>query len=186
MSHDPDDVPPSPPERWERLFADLEAQLDAGRREEARWEVAELTRAERARVPLGDRLREAVGSVVRVAVGADDVVEGTVLDAAAQWMLLDAGHGRRAVVPTAAVVVVEGLGGRAAPPAGRVESGLSLGHVLRSFARDRAVVAVRTAAGEQLGRIDRVGADHLDLSLLQPAGRQVVVPFVALRAVVVR
>lgn len=135
---------------------------------------------------LADRVRDAVGSVLRLHVSAEDVVEGTVLDAAPQWLLLDVAHGRRALVPTAAVRVVDGLGRRAAPPAGRVESALTLGHVLRALGRDRAVVSVRTAAGELVGRIERVGADHLDLGLEQPAGRQVVVPFAAVRSVVTR
>ena len=186
VSHEPPDSLPVPPSRWDQLFADLEHQLAAERAQEARWEVAELVRTERAAVTTADRVRDAGGSVLRVHVAADEVVEGTVVDAAAQWLLIDVGQGRRALVPTAAMCVVDGLGRRAAPPAGRVESALSLGHVLRALGRDRAVVAVRTAAGEVVGRIDGVGADHLDLGLEQPAGRQVVVPFAAVRSVVTR
>ncbi|MCC2335640.1 hypothetical protein [Cellulomonas wangsupingiae] len=169
--------------RWEQLFGDLEAQLAAGRADEARWDVADLTRAERARVPLGDRLRAAVGTRLRVVTGPGESLEGVVAEAAAQWVLLDLGGGRRALVPTAAVLTVDGLGTHAAPPAGRVESGLGLGHVLRALARDRAVVTVRTGAGTLTGRLDRVGADHLDLVLDVPARRAVSVPFGALRAV---
>jgi len=172
--------------RWEQLFADLEAQLAAGRADEARWDVAELTRAERARVALSDRLRAATGGRLRVVTTGGEAFDGVVLEAAAQWLLLDLGASRRAVVPLAALRAVEGLGPRAAPPAGRLESALGLGHVLRALARDRVVVTVRTDAGTVAGRLDRVGADHLDLILETPAGRSVSIPFDALAAVVSR
>ncbi|MBO3086742.1 hypothetical protein J4038_00355 [Cellulomonas sp. zg-ZUI40] len=178
--------PPAPSHRWEQLFADLEGQLAAGRAEEVRWDVAELTRAERGRVALADRLRAATGGRLRIATAHGEPLDGVVVDAAAQWVLLDLGAGRRAVVPTAAVRAVEGLGASVAPPAGRLESALGLGHVLRALARDRVVVTVRTDAGVLTGRLDRVGADHLDLTQVTPAGRGVSVPFGALLAVVSR
>lgn len=179
-------IPPAPGRRWEQLFADLEAQLAAGRADEARWDVAELTRAERARVNLADRLRGAVGTRVRVAVAPEDPLAGVVAEAAAQWLLLDLGAGRRAVVPTRAIRTVEGLGPRVAPPAGRLESALGLGHVLRALARDRVVASVRTDVGAVSGRLDRVGADHVDVTPDAPGGRAVSVPFHALLAVVSR
>lgn len=177
-------IPPTPGRRWEHLFADLEAQLAAGRAEEARWEVAELTRAERARTSLADRLRAAVGRRVRIAVAPDEPLEGVVTEAAAQWVLLETGPARRALVPVAAVRTVEGLGPHVAPPAGRLESALGLGHALRALARDRVTAAVRTDVGTLSGRLDRVGADHLDVTLAAPAGRVVSVSFDALLAVV--
>ncbi len=179
-------TPRATPGRWERLFSDLEAQLAAGRADEARWDVAELTRAERARVTLADRLRGAVGDRVRIVTGYGDPVDGLVVEAAAQWVLLDVGAGRRAVVPTTAVRAVDGLGASAAPPAGRLESALGLGHVLRALARDRVVATVRTSATVLVGRVERVGADHLDLALEMPAGRVTAVPFHAIVAVVSR
>lgn len=172
--------------RWEHLFADLEAQLAAGRADEARWDVAELTRAERARVTLADRLRAATGARLRVIMTDGEPVDGVVAEAAAPWLLLDLGSGRRAVIPTHAIGAVEGLAPRAAPPAGRTESALGLGHVMRALARDRVVATVRTTAGSHTGRLDRVGADHLDLALEAPVGRVVCVPFAALLAVVSR
>ena len=186
VDRDAPDALPVPPSRWDRLFADLEHQLAAERARDARWEVADMVRTERAGVTLADRVRDAVGSTLRVHVAAEGVVDGVLVDAAAQWLLLDVGQGRRALVPTGAVLVAEGLGRRSAPPAGRVESALSLGHVLRALGRDRSVVTVRTAAGEVVGRIDGVGADHLDVGLEQPPGRQVVVPLTAVLSVVTR
>ncbi|GIG39666.1 hypothetical protein [Cellulomonas phragmiteti] len=178
--------PPGGTHRWEQLFTDLEAQLAAGRADEARWDVAELTRAERSRVTLTDRLRAATGSRLRLVTALGERLEGIVTDAAEQWVLLDLGAGSRAVVPTAAVRTVEGLGARVAPPAGRLESALGLGHVLRALARDRERVSLHTDAGVHTGRLDRVGADHVDLALESPPGRGISVPFHALLAVVSR
>lgn len=172
--------------RWEQLFSDLEAQLAAGRTQEARWDVAELTRAERSRTDLADRLRAALGLRLRIETAPEHAVAGVVTEAATDWVLLDLGSGRRALVPTAALCTVEGLGPRVAPPPGRLESALGLGHVLRALARDRAAVTVHTRAGVRAGRLDRVGADHVDLTLVAPAGRVVTVPFGALLAVVSR
>jgi hypothetical protein len=174
------------PGRWEQLFADLEAQLAAGRAADARWDVAELTRAERSRVGLVDRLRATVGARVRVVTGPGAAVEGLLVDAAAEWLLLDVGGARRAVVPVAAIQVVDGLGARVAPPARRLESALGLGHVLRALVRDRVVATVRTSAGEHVGRLERVGADHVEIALDSPPGRTAVIPFAALHAVVSR
>jgi len=178
--------PPGSAPRWEQLFADLEAQLAAGRADQARWDVAELTRAERGRVTLADRLRAATGTRLRIVTAEGEPLEGLVAEATAHWVLLDLGAGRQAVVPTRAIRTVEGLGARVAPPAGRVESALGLGHVLRALARDRVLVTLRTDAGVHAGRIDRVGADHLDLTLEMPAGRSLGVPFDALLSVVSR
>ncbi|MCC2312968.1 hypothetical protein [Cellulomonas xiejunii] len=178
--------PEGPAPRWGQLFADLEAQLAAGRADQARWDVAELTRAERGRVTLADRLRATTGTRLRVVTAGGEPFEGVVAEAGAQCVLLDLGAGRRAVVPTRAVRTVEGLGARVEPPAGRVESALGLGHVLRGLARDRVLVTVRTDVGVHAGRIDRVGADHLDLTLEMPAGRSLSVPFDALLSVVSR
>jgi hypothetical protein len=170
--------------RWEALFADMEAQLAAGRLADVRADVAELARAERAAVTLAARLRASVGRPVRVRVGGPDVVEGVVLDAAAQWLLLATSPVRRALVPADAVVAVDGLAAHAAPEAGAVESRLGLGHALRALARDRVAVVVRTAGHDLTGRIERVGADHLDLAEAGGTARGAwAVPFASLRAV---
>ena len=149
--------------RWESLFADMEAQLAAGRLADVRADVAELARAERASITLAARARSSVGRPVRVLVG-NDVLEGQLLDAAPEWLLLATSSVRRALVPVAAAVAVDGLAPHAAPSAGAVESRLGLGHALRALARDRVAVRVRAGGADLTGRIERVGADHLDLT----------------------
>jgi hypothetical protein len=171
--------------RWDALFADMEAQLDAARTADLAVEVAELTRAEQATVRLSDRLRAARGGLIAVRTRGDDQVSGVLIDGASEWILLD-GHGRSALVPLAAVTAVRGLTRHSAGATGVVERRLTLGHALRAVARDRSVVQVVTDGGELTGRVERVGADYLDLSAGHAdlrEGEPWAVPFVAIRVV---
>ena len=180
----PEGIPYGARVRWEQLFADMEAQLAAGRLADVRAEVAERARAERASVSLADRVRASVGQVVRVRTAGAAAVDGTLVEAAPEWLLLATSPTRRALVPLAAVAAVDGLAPDAAPAAGLVESRLGLGHVLRALSRDRVTVQISARGVEVVGRIDRVGADHLDLAELGTARRSVwAVPFDALRVV---
>lgn len=172
--------------RWDDLFADLEARLDAAHAAERADEVADRTRAERARVGLADRLRAHAGPV-EVLVRDGGTVRGEVRDAGPAWLLLADGP-REHVVPTHAVAAVSGLTDQVAERAGAVLSCLGLGHVLRGIAQDRSVVRVRVAGADLVGRVDAVGADHLDLAevapdSLRPTGRRRAVATAALDVV---
>lgn len=149
--------------RWEALFADMEAQLRAATAADLAAEVAELTRAERSTVELVGRLRSARGAQVGVLVAGGSALHGEVLDVASQWVLLGEGA-TRALVPTRAVVAVRGLPASATPAPGAVPRRLGLGTALRALSRDRVTVRIVTTGAELAGRIDRVGADHLDLA----------------------
>ena len=171
--------------RWEQLFADMEAQLAASRRADVRAEVAELARAERASVPLAARARASVGRTVRVRVGDDEPITGRLVEGAPEWLLVATSSVRRSLVPLSAVAAVDGLVAEAAPAPGIVESRLGLGQVLRALSRDRVGVRISARGVEVVGRIDRVGADHLDVAELGAPGRPATwaVPFAGLRAV---
>ena len=172
--------------RWERLFADLEAQLAAAQAQEARVELVELVRAERATTRFADRLRASAGLSLRVQVGllpgdADATVTGDLVDLGADWLLLAERTGGRALVPLVAVEAVAGLAPYAAPEDPSVGARLGLPHTLRALSRDRAEVAVSTESRTVVGRLDRVGADHVDVT---PAvGPPWTVPIAALRVV---
>ena len=101
---------------------------------------------------------------------------------------------RQALVPLAALVGVRGLPARSVPAAGLVARRLGLGQALRALARDRVTVRIATDGSELAGRIERVGADHLDLTAGvdagadarahgQPGAHLWSVPFAALRVV---
>lgn len=154
--------------RWNRLFADLDARMENASAQERAGTVAELVRAEEAGALLVDRLRAAGAGTVVLQTYDGASHTGVVAQVATQWVLLEAtigGSARDVVVPTAAIETVGGLGPRAAAPREDIASRLTLSHALRRLARDRVVVEVRTRSGSScLGRIDRVGSDHLDVA----------------------
>jgi hypothetical protein len=173
--------------RWEALFADMEAQLAAAHAAELTAQVADLTRAERATVAFHGRLRAAQGRAVAVRVRGGELVDGTLLDLADEWLLVGEGT-RRALVPSAAVTAVGGLPHHTQPDGGGVGRRLGLGHALRALARDRAPVRIATDGADVVGRVDAVGADHLDVTALDGGRRDGthatwVVPFAAVRVV---
>lgn len=170
--------------RWDDLFADLLSQMDAVTAGDRAAEVAELTRAERASVGLADRVRGAAGSPVAVTVRSGLVVRGLRGEVGASWFLLQDGV-REHLVPLHAVVGMTGLSGHAAATTRPVLDRLSLTHALRAVARDRSVVRVLTSAWSLHGRVDAVGADHLDLALVhddsgRPTGTRQTVTVAAL------
>lgn len=148
--------------RWDRLFADLELQLAAQERLELDAEVADRTRAERARVTMSERLVGAVDSRLAVRLAGGAVSGGVLVDTGDGWLLLE-DAGRSVLVATAAIVAVHGLPLR--PRDDTRARRFGLGYALRVISRDRRpVVLVDTAGGSAHGTIDVVGADALDLA----------------------
>ena len=149
--------------RWDELFDDLEAQLDAEERRERDSEVADRTRRERASVALASRFAASVGSTLRLRLLGVPQVRGELLDLGEDWLLVRLASGGQAVVPLHAVAGVSGLQPRAS--AGRAARRFALGYALRGLSRDRAPVALTDTGGQVLtGTIDVVGADFLDLA----------------------
>lgn len=170
MECDPDEGMTMSRDRWEALFADLEAELAAADAADLRNEVADRTRREHATLRLVDRLRPALGHQVRIALPAAAAVAGRLTDMGANWVLVDEASGS-ALVALTQVRSVAGLGAVSAAPGseGRVTAALDLQHALRRLARDRVEVVVTTVDGSVLsGTIDRVGADFLELAEHEP------------------
>jgi hypothetical protein len=158
--------------RWEQLFDDVEAQLEAAELAELAGEVADRTRRELARLRLVDRLRLSVGADLQLTVAGAGSIHGRLHRVGAGWLLIQPAAGPPALVLPDAVVAVGGLSGAAAEPGseGPVLSGLDVGSALRAIARDRARVCVILRDGTRLdGTLDRVGADWADLAI-HPAG----------------
>src|SRR5690625_7666111 len=95
--------------RWDDLFADLQAQLQAATDVEAHLEVVELAEAEIARTAMADRWRARRGQALHVRLRDGSDRDGTVVDAAQEWFVLARGS-RRVLVPAAAVVLARPLG----------------------------------------------------------------------------
>jgi hypothetical protein len=152
--------------RWDRLFDDLQAQMDAEGQRELDLEVSDRTRRERAQVGLHERLIAHRGSNIELRLAAGVRLSGRVADAGSDWLLVH-DHGERAsLVPFGAIVAMNGLGVRAAAGSGVVTAKrFGLGYALRGLSRDRAVVSLTDIGGSvTTGTIDAVGADALDLS----------------------
>ncbi len=148
--------------RWERLFADLEAQLEGELRRDLDAEVADRTRRELAQVDLGARLSAQVGSSLTLTIRTGAVLSGDLRDIGADWLLLESGRGE-ALVPLGAVIGFSELGTRARGD--RTARRFGFGYAARLLARDRAAVQVTDLSGaRRTGTIDRVGADFFDLA----------------------
>ena len=65
--------------RWDALFADLEAQLNALERAERAAEIDERTRGEVGALHLLDRTRAAVGMPLRLRLAGDLAAAGTLV-----------------------------------------------------------------------------------------------------------
>jgi hypothetical protein len=152
--------------RWDRLFDDLQAQLDADGQRELDLEVSDRTRRERAQVGLHERLIAHKGMGVELRLAAGVLVSGTVADAGSDWLLVHDRGDRGSLVPFGAIVAINGLGARAAVGAGvELAKRFGLGYALRGLSRDRSVVSLADIGGfVTTGTIDAVGADALDLS----------------------
>lgn len=148
--------------RWDALFLDLEAQMSAAKDAQFQADVSDRTRSERATIELAERLLTAKGKPVVLTLRHGQIVQGIVVDAAVQWLLLGA-TGPQTLVPMRAVAMVTGLPPRTTHVS-EVERRLGIGHALRALSRDRARVIVDFGAGEVTGLIATVGADYVEIS----------------------
>jgi hypothetical protein len=157
--------------RWQQLFADLGAQFAEAEAAADRAESASRTRAETGAVRLAERLEGAVGHPVALRCRGAGPVAGTLAEVGVDWLLVEEDAGREALVATAAVLSVAGLGRETAAPRtpGAVRGRLDLRRLARALARDRSTVHVVLDDGTVLtGTIDRVGADFLELAAHAP------------------
>src|SRR3954454_2647408 len=153
--------------RWQQLFADLGAQFAEAEAAADRAESASRTRAEIGAVRLAERLAGAVGHPVELRCRGAGQLGGVLAEVGADWLLLEEEAGREALVATAAVLAVAGLGRQTAAPAegGQVQARFDLRRAARALARDRSAVQVVVEDGGVLtGTIDRIGADFLELA----------------------
>src|SRR4051794_32300700 len=147
--------------RWQQLFADLGAQLAEAEAAVDRAESASRTRAEMGAVRLTERLAGAVGHPLVLRCRGAGQVAGALAEVGSDWLLVEEEAGREALVATAAVLAVAGVGRQTAAPdaAGPVRGRFDLRRAARALARDRSTVRIVLEDGSALtGTIDRVGA----------------------------
>jgi hypothetical protein len=144
--------------RWDRLFEDLEAQVDDLEREERDALVDELRDGDWAETSWRDLLG---GRVVLEVMGAG-IVQGEVAMANERLVQL-VGERIDHVVASSAVVAVHAAE-RRADDSGRVAGALGWGHVFRALRDAGQVVVVRSIdASSRDGTIDVVGRDFVRL-----------------------
>jgi hypothetical protein len=152
--------------RWQRLFADLQAEFEAAEAATARAEDGSRGRAEVGGLRLVDRLAGARGLALTLGCTGAGPVSGVLEDLGPDWLLLADG-GRDVLVAAAAVRTVAGLVRTtgAADVDGPVRARLDLRRALRGLVRDRAAVQVVLDEGTALtGTLDRVGADFVEVA----------------------
>jgi len=153
--------------RWERFFADLEAQAAAAEARDFEMEVAERSRVEQGRLRLADRLRSAEGHPVALSVRGGGTVSGTLRRVGADWLLLATASDSEILVSLGAVGAVSGLGAATDPARDRglVDAALDLRKALRGLATDRAGVRLVLTDGTSIeGTLDRTGADYVEMA----------------------
>lgn len=156
--------------RWQRLFADLEAQLDRAERDELDSEVSERTRIEVGRIELSARIIAAVGRHVDCRVLGGLRVRGELTSAGVDWVVVLDDRAREWLLPRAGVAALGGLPLTTQPPpqsaaARLISDRLDLRRALREVARDRSGVVVHLSDGAVIGgTLDRVGTDHVDVA----------------------
>ncbi|MDD7962193.1 hypothetical protein [Microbacterium thalli] len=161
--------------RWERLFEDLEHQLDSEWEAERAALDSEAERLRMSRLTLRDRLTVLADQSDEVAidlVGPTATLRGRLTGAGADWCSVELGADAHvALIPLEAIAALGAARpalARSVRPGGppRISDRMTLGFVLRDAARRRGGVRVHTiTGGVHIGTIDRAGADHLDLAL---------------------
>src|SRR4051794_32674357 len=139
--------------RWQQLFADLGGQFDEAEAAAERAESASRARAETGVVRLADRLAGALGQAVSLRCRGAGQLTGVLSDVGVDWLLVEDDTGREALVATAAVLSVAGLGRLTAAPAadeGIVRGRWDLRRAARALARDRSGVRVVLDDGDVL------------------------------------
>ena len=155
--------------RWQQLFADLGAQFAQAEAAADRAESASRTSAEMGAVRLAERLAGAVGHPVVLRCRGAGPVAGRLAEVGVDWLLVEEDAGREALVATAVVLSVSGLGRETAAPRSQGAVRFDLRRAARALARDRSTVHVVLDDGSVLtGTIDRVGADFLELAAHAP------------------
>ncbi|UWX96311.1 hypothetical protein N2K95_11630 [Arthrobacter zhaoxinii] len=153
--------------RWDALFRDMEAQLAAAAGLAAESEISDRVRMELRGISLQDRLRSQNGKELLLDLGTAGVLRGILRHVGEGWVVLEQDRGA-ALAVLSHVVAIRGMDRFASRPAGQVRLGVT--SALRSIARDRSAVLIRSAgaAAESAlhGTIDRVGSDFLELAVV--------------------
>lgn len=161
---------------WDRLFEDLEGQLAAEWEAERAALDAESERLRISRLTLRNRLRvlQQTDAPVTVRLADGERQSGRLHAVGADWLAAQTVDAPSAlIVPLQAVLGIETHHGAILDTledgvisADGVRDRMTLGFLLRDFARRRLPLRIALTDGEVLhGTIDRAGEDHLDFAV---------------------
>jgi hypothetical protein len=170
------------------ILDDVEADARALAAADIDAEVDDRARAEFAAVTFADRLRSGVGAAVTVST-LDATWRGRLDDVGVDVVVLGGLRGENRMIPVEHITVVSGLP-RELTPRRSDAAYLTFRRALDHLARDQTRVRLE-GPGVPVGdvRIERVGADHLDLAgggvsrSAQPGGARFTVALKLVRAI---
>lgn len=143
------------------FIADLESRFDQEKRDEHAEMLAEMLDAERGSISYAERLLAALGQPIVLFLRGGQRVAGTVRDVALQWVNVATVHDQ-CLIPLHSIVAASGLG-PVAPDADSPLRRISIGHILREVSARYVPVVIEHDAGQHVGRIYAVYADHCDM-----------------------
>ncbi|MEL0626310.1 hypothetical protein V6245_05045 [Salinibacterium amurskyense] len=170
--------------RWDKLFDDLESQLEREMTADDLEVDAEEERLRLGRLSIRDRIvalhgRSSAEAPLTLAVllitGTRVTVRPVIIGR--DWMSADivddSGRPAQCIIPFAALAGISLGAAHITPSLATVPSSghpslsqrLSLSYVLRDLCRRRRAVSLLLVAGEVHGTIDRVGRDHVDVAV---------------------
>lgn len=165
--------------RWDRLFDDLESQLERELSAEDADVVAEEERLRLARLGMRDRLVSVTGDPIGLSLRGGRRLAVQVSDVGRDWaaVRVDGPPAWSGIVPFDVIdsVIISPSAARSSIHARDSSSDrpalterLGLAFVLRDLCRRRRYVRFELGSGEVGGTIDRVARDHVDVAVHPP------------------
>ncbi len=162
--------------RWEKLFADLESQVDEDALAERDALIDDLREGERAAISW----QHLCGGVVSLTVTGLGRIDGEVVSGNDHLLRVETARHHLLVSPRA-VLEISGEGRRTDPPSA-VSAGLGWPHAFRACGRDQdRITVIRADSSRRAGTVSAVGRDYVQLR--DEAGGSIMIPFEAIAAV---
>lgn len=151
----------------EKFLRDIEARLASERAWELEQDTRQIARVQYSTIALDDRLLAQKGGPIRVCATDMQVYEGTLDTVGEEWISIES-RGESILVPLRGMLWWEGgrAPGRAEVHPGRYRMKMQLALRALAVAREPVRLSLEGGAISYDGVIERVGADFLELRLL--------------------
>ena len=151
----------------ENFLRDIEARLASERAWELEQDTRQIARVQYSTIALDDRLLAQKGGPIRVCATDMQVYEGTLDTVGEEWISIES-RGESILVPLRGMLWWEGgrAPGRAEVHPGRYRMKMQLALRALAVAREPVRLSLEGGAVSYDGVIERVGADFLELRLL--------------------